>query len=206
MKIKNFQLNSLNLIRPEIYYIVGALRDGCLTTQWTIKIKQKNRKWLSAVLVPLFKHVFNRDIKNNIYIQKEYTTVWYLAFKDEIIWKILKHLTEQIPETAEGQKFYIMGFWDADGGCPKKPMYKKKIYIKFTQKDRRSLKELKLMIENFGIKCGNVRLSEDARYGKIWRFSITNKDGMIKFCKEIGSLHPEKKQRLKTIIDLLSAR
>ncbi len=206
MRIKNSQLNSENLIKPEIYYILGSLRDGCLTSQWTIKIKQKNREWLSDVLVPLFKKVFDRDIKNNIYIQRGYTTVWYLAFKDEKIWKALKHHEARPARTQEEQKFYIMGYWDADGGCPKKPSNKRKIYIKFTQKDKKSLDELKKMVENFGIKCGKVRLSENARYGKIWRFSITNKVGMIRFCKEISSLHPEKRQRLKVIKYLLSTR
>jgi hypothetical protein len=206
MKIKNFQLNSSNLIRPEIYYIIGALRDGCLTAQNTIKIKQKNKQWLSDVLVPLFKQVFDRDIKNNIYIQKDYATVWYLAFKDREIWKILKEFQTKQPETKKEQKFYISGFWDADGGCPKKPTLQKKIYIKFTQKDKKSLEELKEMIENFGIRCGKIRLSEDGQYGKIWRFTITNTNGIIKFCKQIGSLHPEKNQRLKRIVELLSAR
>ena len=206
MKIKNFQLNSSNLIRPESYYILGALRDGCLTTQWTIKIKQKNKEWLSHVLVPLFKQVFDRKIKNNIYIQEDYTTVWYLAFKDEKIWKYLQNLENRSPRTPEEQKFYIMGYWDADGGCPKNSTLQKKIYIKFTQKDKKSLIDLKKMIESFGIRCGKVRLSENAQYGKIWRFSITNKEGILKFCKKIGSMHPEKKLRMKTIINLLSTR
>ncbi len=216
MKIKNFQKNSENgfseinlsenLTKPEIYYLVGALRDGCLTTQWTIKIKQKNRAWLSSVIIPLFKDIFNKEIRNNIYLQQEYSPVWYLAFKDKGIWQKLNELKNQIPETPSEQKFYIMGFWDADGGCPKNPTIKKKIYIKFTQKDKKSLEELKWMIENFGIKCGNVRISENAVYGKIWRFSITNKQGMIKFCNSIGSLHPEKKQRLITINNILLSR
>jgi len=119
---------------------------------------------------------------------------------------ISKNLENRSPRTPEEQKFYIMGYWDADGGCPKNPTLQKKIYIKFTQKDKKSLIDLKKMIESFGIRCGKVRLSENAQYGKIWRFSITNKEGILKFCKKIGSMHPEKKLRMKTIINLLSTR
>ena len=144
---------------------------------------------------------------NNVYLQKSRTPVWYLAFKSKAIWTTLNLLTKQIPKTKEEQKFYLMGFWDADGGCPKNPVASKKIYIKFTQKDRKSLDELKQILEDrFGISCGNIRISEKVKNGVIWRFSITNRKGILKFCKEIGSLHPEKKLRLNKIIEILSAR
>jgi hypothetical protein len=99
-----------------------------------------------------------------------------------------------------------MGFWDADGGCPRTPTLKKKLYIKFTQKDKKSLEELKQMIEKFQIKCGNVRVSEYGKNGVIWVFSITNKSGIVKFCNYIGSFHPEKKNRLMKMKNLLPAR
>lgn len=204
MKIKNFQKNSAN---PKIFYLVSALRDGCLTTQWTIKIKQKNREWLSDVLMPMFTEVFQRTFVNNIYLQKEKTTVWYIAFKDKEIWKKLKKLSSQLPRTKEEQKFYIMGFWDTEGGCPKKPSINRKLYLKFTQKDKKSLLELKSMLENeFDIKSGDVRISEKVKNGLIWMFSITNKDGMMKFHNQIGSLHPEKKERLNLMKNLLLTR
>lgn len=201
MKIKNFQLNN-----PKVYYIIGALRDGCLTSQWTIKIKQKNKKWLSNVLIPLFIEIFERRFKNNIYFQNDGTSVWYLAFKDKEIWKVLDLLKIQSPKNKEEEKFYISGFWDSDGGCPKKPCKNKKLYIKFTQKDKKSLETLKEIIEKFDIKCGKIRISENNKNGIIWRFTITNKQGMLNFCKNIGSYHPEKKNRLLRMEDLLSAR
>ncbi|UCG95379.1 MAG: LAGLIDADG family homing endonuclease [archaeon] len=206
MKIKNFKLNPRDLINSKIYYLIGVLKDGCLTTQWTIKIKQKNKEWLSDVIVPTFKQVFDKEIKNNIYLQKEYKPVWYLAFKDKLIWQKLNEFQNRQPKTINEQKFYIMGFWDTDGGCPKNPTPEKKMYIKFTQKEKKSLEELKQMIENFGIKCGKVRISEHNDCGEIWRFSITNKEGIINFCDLIGSLHPEKKRRLTIMRNLLSSR
>ncbi len=98
-----------------------------------------------------------------------------------------------------------MAFWDTDGGCPKQPSKNKKIYLKFTQKDKKSLVELKRMIEKtFKIKCGKVRVSELKKNGPVWRFTITNKKGIINFCNRIGSLHPEKKLRLERIKGLLA--
>jgi len=195
-----------NQINPKTYYLIGALRDGCLTTQKTIKFKQKNKEWLSETLVPLFFEIFERKIKNNIYDEKKQSVVWCLAFKDGDIWNKLKKFVERPPRTDEEVLYYIMGFWDADGGCPKTPSLNKKMYIKFTQKDKKSLDQLREMIESFGIKCGITRISEFGKNGTIWRFSITNRDGMYKFCDIIGSLHPEKGQRLIMIKKLLSAR
>lgn len=195
-----------NQINPKIYYLVGALRDGCLTNQKTIKFKQKNKEWLSETLIPLFFEIFNRKIKNNIYNEKKQSVVWCLAFKDKKIWNELKEAVERPPKTNEEVLYYIMGFWDTDGGCPREPSPNKKIYIKFTQKDKNSLDQLREMIESFEIKCGKTRVSEIGKNGTIWRFSITNRDGMYKFCNIIGSFHPEKGQRLIMIKKLLSAR
>ena len=191
---------------PKMFYLIGALRDGCLTTQNTIKFKQKNREWLSEILVPLFLEIFNRKIKNNIYDEKRKNDLWCLAFKDKDVWNVLYNTMKTSPKTSEEEKFYIMGFWDADGGCPKEPSNEKKIYIKFTQKDKESLNQLKEMIERLEIKCGNVRISELGRNGKIWRFSITNLNGILNFSEKINSLHPEKRQRLEKIKYLLSTR
>ena len=145
---------------PRIFYLVGALRDGCLTTQNTIKIKQKSREWLTKVLIPLFSEVFDRSFRNNVYFQKGKYPCWYLAFKDKRIWLTLKRFSKRLPKTKREQRYYVMGFWDADGGCPKDPLNARKLYIKFTQKDRISLMKIKEVLENFGIRTGSVRISE----------------------------------------------
>ncbi|OGI14829.1 hypothetical protein A3K63_03915 [Candidatus Micrarchaeota archaeon RBG_16_49_10] len=193
---------------PEIFYLVGALRDGCLTTDWTVKYKQKNRDWLSNVILPMINRNFKLGLTEKcIYLQEEKTTVWYIAFKKKDVWKKLSYLRTVSPRTQEQQKLYIRGFWDADGGCPKNPSEDRKIYIKFTQKDRQSLEEIKETLNRtFQIKTGVVRISEIGKNGPIWRFTITSKDGITKFCRKIGSFHPEKKNRLTKIEGLLLAR
>jgi hypothetical protein len=132
--------------------------------------------------------------------------VWYIAFRDKRIWKILKKLEKTPPQSKMEQKFYISGFWDADGGCPRVPRKDKKLYIDFTQKDKHRLIELKNFLERFKIKCGNIRICDNTKDKPIWRFSITGKNDMLKFCNEIGSLHPEKKLRLEKIKSILEEK
>jgi hypothetical protein len=61
------------------------------------------------------------------------------------------------------------------------------------------------MLNNtFGIKTGNIRVSD--RKKDVHRLCIENISGMIKFCDEIGSLHPEKKLRLKKLKEVLLTR
>lgn len=197
-------------VNPKIFYLIGALRDGCLTTGWTIKYKQKVRGWLSVIILPIINEIFKLNLTEKcIYLQKEEgkTEVWYLAFRNKRVWNELNSIKNGEPKTNEEKKFYIMGFWDADGGCPKFPEKNKKNYIKFTQKDRDSLEKIKDTLEvDFGINCGNIIISEKKNTGNIWRLVITNKDSMIKFCNKIGSLHPEKKLRLKKIRRLLDSK
>ena len=191
---------------PKTFYLKGALRDGCLTTQWNVKFVQKSREWLSEVVLPLLNKSFNQSFKENcIYFDSRKWPYWYITISNKKLWHELSHLQKLEPFSSEEQRFYIMAFWDTDGGCPKQPSKNKKIYLKFTQKDKKSLVELKRMIEKtFGIKCGRVRISELKKNGPVWRFTITNKKGIINFCNRIGSLHPEKKLRLERIKGLLA--
>jgi len=116
----------------------------------------------------------NFDVKlkeNCIYYQRKKWPFWYIAVSNKKLWQCFNKINKLTPKNKKEQKFYIIGFWDADGGCPKNPVANKKNYIKFTQKDKQSLEELKNMLEkNFKIKCGNVIKSEENKNGFIWRY------------------------------------
>jgi hypothetical protein len=195
-------------MNPEIFYLIGALRDGCLTTGFTVKYAQRYREWLSNVILPLINKNFNLNLTEKcIYYQSKKWPFWYIAVSNKKLWHSLNKIKVLIPRTKKEQKFYIKGFWDADGGCPRNPVINKKNYIKFTQKDKKSLEELKNMLEkNFKIRCGNVIKSEENKNGFIWRFSITNKNGIVNFCKNVGSLHPVKRIRLEKMKSILLIR
>ncbi|MBI2075830.1 MAG: hypothetical protein HYT72_01105 [Candidatus Aenigmarchaeota archaeon] len=193
---------------PRIYYLIGALRDGCLTKDWTIKFSQKYKEWLSSTILPLFNEVFETSYSlGNIYPENKEKTTWSLSICNKKIWLQLKELIAEAPKTTEEQRLYIKGFWDADGGCPRDPTISKKIYIKFTQKDKRSLEQIKeILSQKFSIKAGTVRVSEITERGTIWRMTITNKRGILRFCDKIDSGHPIKQKRLFKIKHLLSSR
>jgi len=190
---------------PEIFYIKGALADGCLTKGWMIKFTQKSRLWLSDSILPLIVKVFDRKLTQHQIFYEPITKVWYIAFRDKKIWKTLKELpVPTTSQTRQEQTFYIQAFWDADGGCPRFPDKDKKLYIDFTQKEKARLVELKELLEpTFKIKCGDIRISEKKDDRTIWRFAITGKEGMLKFIELIGSSHPEKKLRLEKMKELL---
>jgi len=156
MKIKNFQNN------PKVYYLIGALKDGCLTKQWAIKFSQKDKTWFSSTIIPIFNDVFgtNYNTEKRIYKEDKKGKTWCLIICNKKLWIELKSISKTTPKTKEEQKYYVRGFWDADGGCPKNPTFDKKIYIKFTQKDKNALIQIKNILKDFNIKSGNVRISE----------------------------------------------
>lgn len=184
----------------EKYYLVGALRDGCLSTEWTIVYVQKCKEWLTDVIIPKFKLAFDKDLSHH----KLYWGygAWRLKFKSRKIWEELTGMKALSPQDKESQKFYIQAFWDTEGGCPRTPDKSKAIYLSFTQKDKQSLEDIQIMLtETFGIKTGKVRLSDKKK--DVWRVCIESKGGMLKFIELIGSSHPEKKLRLEKMKELL---
>ncbi|MBI2542675.1 MAG: hypothetical protein HYW24_00600 [Candidatus Aenigmarchaeota archaeon] len=186
----------------EEYYLLGALRDGCLSTEWTIVYVQQCKEWLTDVIIPKFKMAFGIDLSQHKLYWMD--GAWRLKFKSKKIWKELTLLKSSLPIDRETQKLYIQSFWDAEGGCPRFPDKSKALYLSFTQKDKQSLEELKqMLIETFGIKTGSVRLSD--RKKDVWRVCIESRKEMLKFIELIGSAHPEKKLRLEKIVDILKS-
>jgi len=186
----------------ELFYLVGGLRDGCLSTEWTIVYVQKCKEWLTEVIIPKFKLAFGIDLSQH----KLYWGygAWRLKFKNKKIWTELTKLRTLLPEDKETQKSYIQAFWDTEGGCPRIPDKTKALYLSFTQKDKQALEDIRRMLtETFGIRTGCVRLSDKKK--TVWRVCIENKEGMLKFIQLIGSSHPEKKLRLAEMEGILQS-
>ena len=193
-------------------YLLGALRDGCLTSQYTIKLKQRNRAWLEDVIVPILR---NHGIESvRIYVQTDSTTRYYVAVKNKKLWLRLKAMLEPVSErnstprifqslTEKERLAFIQGFWDADGGCPKNPN-RGKLYIDFTQKDAGVLHTLRKELERMKISSGDVRISEKKPTGHIHRFAIISRMALFRFIEYVGSKHPDKQKRLLQIKSRLS--
>lgn len=189
-------------MKAEIYYLVGALGDGCLSTEYTVVYIQKNKEWLTKTIIPLLNNIFEKQFSEaNLRYQDG---AWRLKFKSKHIWYTLSALKTIKPMTFKSKRMYIAGYWDTEGSCSSIPRALKKPFINFTQKDKTTLFWLKDMLNEMAIKTGDVRISDKKK--NVWRLWIENMDGIIKFCKGINSLHPEKAAKLDRLNYLLSAR
>ncbi len=207
----------LNL--KETYYLAGALRDGSISVQNQIKVKQKSRLWLSLVVIPAFNKVFGLSLTERaIYLQDEDKNLrYYLLFKSKNVWKVLQEIFEmprnqtfwQTPKFVKRApnslvKYYIQGFVDAEGGTPRKVIVGSKLYLHISQKNREALEFLKVKLQEFKVKSGKVCLSD--RKSNTLRISITGKQSMLNYIKTIGTQHPDKAERFKAMLTLLKVR
>ncbi len=194
-------------MQKEAFYLAGALRDGSISTQYQIKVKQKSKKWLEEIIIPAMNKTFNLNLsKKAIYTQDEDGNVrYYLLFKNKRAWNILRNKFEMphnqsywetpcFVKQAKPQmlKHYIQGFCDAEGGVvsKRKVMAGSKIYLNFTQKNEETLEFIKKALMNFRIKTGSIVVSD--KKSKSLRIWITEKRSILRFIQEIGTKHPDK--------------
>ncbi len=183
----------------DLAYLVGALRDGCLVTFsgnpnhfGVIFTQESCPEWFSMTVIPKLEKLFGVKPKLRYEIQI-YSKPIFRFFErlfdhppgNQTEWK-----TPKIIKCApiELQLAYIQGFFDAEG------MYTKNGYIGFAQNNIESLKFIKSILESQGIKCGKVRRSRNNHI-----FTITNRNGVERFIKIIGSQHPEKRKKFISV-------
>jgi len=109
--------------------------------------------------------------------------------------------TEYDPDllkTRAEQIAYVRGYFDAEGGMPQSP--DARFYIQFTQKDRVELEKVKAILEELGIRCGEIHNPSTEADPEYWRFYVLAKSHKA-FAELVGSWHPRKegilKQRMK---------
>lgn len=200
---------------PGICYLAGAFRDGCLSTQWQIKIKQKSKDYLLTKIIPILNQEFSLNLtKSVVHLQADANKRFYIAFKRKTVWKTVRKrfkipLDSRLWETPPFVKkldkallrFYVRGFFDAEGGVPRNPM-SSKLYISFTQRNRESLKFLNTKLHSqWNIVSGKLRVSDSK--SRCWRLTITGLDSIKRFITEVGTDHPYKARSFAIISDLL---
>jgi hypothetical protein len=200
---------------PGICYLAGAFRDGCLSTQWQVKIKQKSEEYLLDVIMPLLNQEFNLNLnKSAVHLQTDANRRFYIAFKRKRVWQEIREIFEIPPDTRLWEtpvfvrnldksllRFYIQGFFDAEGGVPRNPL-NSKLYISFTQRNRESLEFLKARLYSmWDIVSGELRISDSK--SQCWRLTITGLHPIKQFISEIGTKHPFKRKRFAIISVIL---
>ncbi|MBI2578360.1 MAG: hypothetical protein HYW26_01470 [Candidatus Aenigmarchaeota archaeon] len=195
-------------VSPELAYLLGAMRDASIDVRkgknYEIKIAQRETSWL-RLLQTLFhkefeargtitKHANGTEIlriNGRSYVEK------ILDISDfetpQEFWDTPKCIKEQ---KVKIQIHYLKGFFDAEGGLPKKPDTAKQKYISFSQKNRESLEFIRQVLIDQSCQPTNITFC-----GNVWEFRLTRKNNLLYFCKNIGSWHKDKQLRLKLLND-----
>jgi len=198
-KAKNFKIPKV--IDNDLAYLIGAIHDGCvfkneLKNQYVVQYWQyHDKEWLTQI-ANMLEQIFGIR-------PKEYTYYIQLAGKPvfEVFNKVLMVPTNQAKWDSclrnfpwEYQKRIIAGFFDAEGWCGKNY----DLRLKFTQNNKRKLKELKQVLEEHGIKCGAIikdRTSSAVFVCGKNCLAFYNQVGV--YCKKRSKL-----ERLKSITDI----
>lgn len=179
-------------LSSKLAYLVGAMRDGTLARsgKYEISISQSNDSWLKTlkeIIYDVFQPSNEPAIRNNRVTLSNRPIFEYLNKIFEIpVGKKDQWATPKIIKMAPLNltKYYIRGFYDADGLSYK---------LGFCQVNKEALIFVKNTLEKIGIKTG--KLSSRKGKSKILYSFNTSKKSHNDFIKIIGSLNSSK-QRL----------
>jgi intein/homing endonuclease len=114
----------------------------------------------------------------------------------------------RIPEAVKTEKAflsaYLRGIFDADGTLPRQPDRCKQLFIDITLKDKRFIEELREVLSQFGIDtlqpyCRIAKSPSSETISRTWELRIRRREMIIRFLKQIGFSHPEKRRREKIL-------
>jgi len=193
-------------MNKDLAYLLGALRDGTIDVRegknYEIELAQKNKMWLQFV-----QNVFKKEFRKEGNILRHMKGYWIIRINGkETVRKIAEISQMKIPQEnwktpslieasdIETKINCIRGFFDAEGGLPKKITKSSQKYVIFSQNNKESLEFIRKTLMEISIKPTNLTIC-----GNVWEFRITTKDGIIKFINSVGSSHPEKVKKLKIL-------
>ena len=163
-------------------YLLGVLHDST-KRKTTFRIATKSYRY--AVL--LRKGILILGNQAWIYKEGKFRSVWIVEFSRSLLDKFML-------KTRQDKIDYLRGYFDAEGGIPKRNTVR--YYLYYAQKDYDDLFEVKQYLENLDIECGvmhNPSRQIDANY---WRFFI-RANSYERFAQLIGSNHPDKYKFLR---------
>jgi len=193
MTPQRLHADSLNRCGMIQAYFQGALHDGTFNHHHaTHRISQKGRTWLERLqhLLALLDHRswIYQEGKDRDDMHVLETTADFLQ---------VKYDPERLVTEAE-KIAYLRGYFDAEGGMPRK-LDAKPFQIQYAQKDAAELAKVRTILIELGINCGKMHVPSAKKDPNYWRFFISvpcNKE----FARRIGSWHPRKEQLLGMMI------
>lgn len=180
------------VMTPELAYLVGALRDGTIARcgKYEVSYSQKNIEWLKILkdmIIKVFKPSNELAIRNNrvTLSNRPIFEYFHRIFDVPIGKKDLWNTPSVIKSSSiDIQRYYIRGFFDADGLSRD---------LGFCQVNKESILFVKDTLERLGIKTGKLQLKKQR--DKIIYVFNTSRKSHIHFIKLIGSLNPSKQKR-----------
>ena len=190
-------------------YLIGVLRDGTVSQEskdeYAVAFYNTNIELLEKIS-EFLKNIFDLEVKiekhwSNVYRVRVRSKTLYLFFK--LIFDMKKKQFQwDTPEIIKNssdvmKKYYITGFFDAEGGCPHLEKNidtrRKNLYVKFVQKNRESLEFIKKHLGKLNIQTREIYW-EDGKYV----FKISN-SSIPSFCEYIKPFHSLKYLRLRML-------
>jgi hypothetical protein len=167
-------------------YLQGALRDGTRSTlHGTHRIGQAERQWLE-LLSEILRILGYRSW---IYREGRSRTFW---IETSAPFLSMNFDASRLIGALEGIH-YVRGYFDAEGGLPKRQDVR--LYCQFVQKDRRSLANVRHILESWDLRCGRIHNPSRLVDPDYWRFYVRS-GSHRRFVSIVGSWHPRKSRLL----------
>lgn len=180
------------IMTTELAYLVGAMRDGTLARsgKYEISYSQKNVEWLKTIkklLIKTFQPSNEPMIRNDRVTLSNRPIFEYLhRIFDIPIGKKDQWETPIIIKNSslEVQRYYIRGFYDADGLSWQ---------LGFCQVNKEAIVFVKETLEKLGIKTGKLSVRKIKNKKPLYSFN-TSRKSHHDFIRLIGSLNPSKRK------------
>jgi DNA-binding transcriptional regulator WhiA len=196
-------------ITPKLSYLIGWIcGDGHLSdygNHYLIKISEKSTDQLSLILKPLFWELFGIEPP----IFQRYQNGYALQVGSKPVFRFLTQALKvkvgTIPNFVKGtdntnKKYFLCGIFDAEGHITQNYLDSR---IVISQANRKFLQKISFLFSDLNIKFNNPYLHK-TNLGEWYTISIRRKAVILKFAKNIGSLHIDKSQKLRRLVKVIN--
>lgn len=127
------------------------------------------------------------------------TTLGYLLYE---IMEYKKNKIKRIPSfvyktrNSKLLSALLQAFYDDEGY-----LYPQKYMIVISQKYKALVNDFRKIVKKIGINPNQILIHNAKNRTKMYYFSITSKENIIKFAKKVNFIHPDKKKKLKILVN-----
>ena len=168
-------------------YLQGALKDGTYNAgHRTYRFGQSDRRWVEMISLVL------DSLGHRSWVYREGSARRFWVVETSAPFLSLDFDARPLAGSNDGLA-YARGYFDAEGGTPKRP--NARMYIAFSQKSFDDLNVLKQILESWTISVGKIHNPSVRVDPDYWRFYVRARSH-DRFWRLVGTSHPGKLQRL----------